>query len=412
MARSGHTINEMPRSAILLACTALVLSACSSSDPIDETTTSISVTTTSTVPDGTTVATETTSTTAPLDGRQIVMVVDELRAVALAETAQRFTTDTGIEVLFDIQPRAEILDRSREGDVDIFMGPHTWAPGLLEANAVQTIPTSARDWTRRAFEAFASPEGLIAVPFSAESLVLYWNTELLEDEPTDLLDGCGDVVESCIVMPGVGQAGGYHLSQFLMANSSAQLVEVQTLPDQTPGLLSLERLLDEQILILTSTTAARQTFASGAAAMLIGGPWDLGPLEDSGVPFAIVELPKAGDAKLTPPVSVQGMYLSSTAPLPDEATTFLVDYLASAETQTALHIHDRRAPVYLHLLAEISTWSDSFLASTESGFLIPFENVDVYWDEFGVALEEIAEGGDPEAAVGDALTRILERNAG
>ena len=77
--------------------------------------------------------------------------------------------------------------------------------------------------------------------------------------------------------------------------------------------------------------------------MFIGGPWDLGPIEDAGIGFAVDPLPSAAGFNLRAPTSVLGFYLASASPQSDAATTFLVDYLADASAQRALYLRDRRA---------------------------------------------------------------------
>ena len=406
----------MNRAAAIVVAAALVVSACSAADPVKDTSTSTQAPASSVAAGDTTeTTTETTSgTTEPTvepDGRRIVVVVDEIRAVALAETAAQFTADMGVEVVFDIRPLSEIRARAGDPDVDIFMGPHTWQTELDSKAATRPIEGVDDIWSNQALDAFRLSAGVMAaVPFSAESLVMFRNTDLLAAAPLDLSDGCGDIPQSCVVMPGLGAGGGYHMTPFLMGGAVNDLDSAFETPD--PGALeALGDLIDAGTLELMSITAARQAFIAGSAAMFIGGPWDLGPIEDAGIGFAVDPLPSAAGFNLRAPTSVLGFYLASASPQSDAATTFLVDYLADASAQRALYLRDRRAPVH-SALDDLGDTARALAAGVNDGFLLPQGDLAVYWKELGLALEEIVGGVDPATAVISAGQRIAERLGG
>ncbi len=414
----------MSRSAAFVVAAVLFVSACTSPDSPDTTALPGSAQSpASAAPGEATVTTETEAGSEPESesdttdssmaavGTSIVVVVDEIRAVALATTAARFTKNTGVEVVFDVHPRSEILRVASEPVVDIFMGPHLWSRELISTDEIVAIDgLDPTDWSAPAARAFSGLGGMVAVPFSAESLLLFRNTTLLAEAPGDLGTACPEPVDRCMVMPGLGTAGGYHLTPFLMAGASAPLDE-QVANFGGPGAAvdALGRLVADGTVELASITAARRAFTSGEAALFLGGPWDLGPIEDSAISFAVGRLPAAGGVALSAPVSVQGFYLAAGAPQSQAATMFLVGYIAQAQAQRELYLRDRRAPVHRDLIDTLGPHATAMAEAVAAGFVLPPINLQIYWEELGEALQEIAAGADPVAAVQAAASRIDQR---
>ena len=402
----------MARLASLVLAIALVVGACTSSSPPDPTLPGSGTATTATTQPGeeateTTIEEATDTSEVPTSGESITVVVDALRAVALADTMARFTADTGVAVVLDVQTFDEIRSRADDPDVDIFMGPHVWRDELEAGGFIVAAVALEPVWSNQAVDAFlGAGSRMMAVPFSAESLVLYRNTELVPDVVVDLADGCQNDDVACIAMPGFGEAAGYHLTPFLMSEANRSIDDVLANPSPGP-LADLVDLVNNGVVSLGSIRASRDDFLTGRAALFVGGPWDLGPIEDSGIPFVVQYLPPLRGRSLAAPAAVQGFYLSATAPHGAEAEVFLADYLASATTQTDLWLRDRRAPV--HLLVEPDELASAFATGVNDGFLLPQADLEVYWEELGVAAEAMYAGADPVAAVTAAAARIEER---
>ena len=401
----------MSRFASLMLAFALVIGACTATQPPDETSSSSSATSpTPTVRDETTPSSGTgitVDTTAPSSG-SIVVVVDLIRAVGLADTVARYTAATGVDVILDVQPHENIFARASDPDVDVFLGPHIWRDALLGEGRISVIEDlDPGRWSPKATEAFTTADGMVAVPFSAESLVLYVRSDDERTLPSDLLDACEDP-RPCFVMPGFGEAGGYHVTSFLMAGArqglEAQLHDPVAL---SAGLSAFVDIAGSDDHMLATVSAARADFLRSTR-MFVGGPWDLGPIEDSGISFEVLALPNVGSIQLSSPVAVQGFYLSASAPNPSAASSFLLDFLAGDQTQRDLWLRDRRAPVLVQL-DDLGSIADSFARGVDRGFLLPQGDVEIYWEELGAALEQIYNGADPLEAIGAAVVRIDER---
>lgn len=402
----------MSRQVASLLAFVLALTACVTTEPPDASSTSS--TTAVTQPGDSTTTTEpptdtTTATTEPAETKTITVLVDDLRAVALAAPAAAFTEEAGIEIVFDVAPLDEIRVRAASEGVDIFMAPHTWRTELEEQGAVASFDLDTSAFVAAAVEAFGSGTDVVAVPFSAEALVLYRNTDLWPDavgDLSDLIAAC-DEVPSCLLMPGLGAAGGFHFSAFAMAGSTDPMPDGLGSAAARPALRTFERLVTSGALRLESTIAARQAFLAGTVPLFIGGPWDLGPVEDSGIPFAVQALPSAGATPLRPPVSLLGFHLSATAPEAEAAQQFL-ERLATAETQAELHARDRRAPVHRQLVEDAGAPFAAFAEAVAGGYLLPAGDTGSVWAALGGAVERIRSGTPADEALAAALETLEE----
>ena len=405
----------MTRNVSLVLAALIVLGSCTTTEPVDETTSTRAVVGTSSTQPGPDVSTsteatgDTTDTSRASSGGSIVIVVDAIRAVALADTVARFTSTTGVDVILDVQPPENILTRAGDDDVDIFMGPHIWRDNLIDQGLISVIDDmDPTQWTTRAAEAFTTRDGMVAVPFSAESLVLYARTNDGSEPTEDLLAACGPSSTSCFVMPGFGEAGGYHLAPFLMADAVQDFVDQLHDPvAMSNGVAAFVQLAHSDDHVLTTVSDARVAFLRSTL-LFVGGPWDLGPIEDSGMAFSVAPLPRVGNVQLSAPVSVQGFYLSSTAPNFSAATTFLSKFITLEQPQRDLWLRDRRAPVS-EWLDDLGPIADAFAQGVEQGFLLPQGDLEVYWEELGAAAEQIYAGADPLAAIVAATARIDRR---
>ena len=406
----------MARLAPLGLAITLLFGACTTTQPVDQTSTSViagTSTTTESSEEGPAETTQSSGTettvnaTAPSSG-SIVVVVDLIRAVGLADTAARYTAASGVEVILDVQPHENIRARASDPDVDIFIGPHIWRDALLDEGLISVVDGLDPDrWSQKATEAFTITDGMVAVPFSAESVVLYVRSDKERAVPNDLLGACEDP-RPCFVMPGFGEAGGYHVTSFLMAGArqglEAQLHDPAAL---SAGLGAFMDIAESDDHVLTTVSAARADFLRSAR-IFVGGPWDLGPIEDSGISFEVLPLPNVGSIQLSAPVAVQGFYLSANAPNTSAASSFLLDVLAGDQTQRDLWLRDRRAPVHADL-DDLGSIADAFSRGVDQGFLLPQGDLEIYWEELGAALEQIYTGADPLEAIAAAVVRIDER---
>ncbi len=349
---------------------------------VDPPATTSPATTTSTV--GTT-STTTTVVQAPVVV-PILVWTDQPSAAVVTEAAAKFTADTGIPIdvaAMDLQSiRTEVETGS--ATPDIFLGEHTWADGLLAEGLISPTDMGTVDDAFLAFalDAFTRDSGLLAVPAGIEMPVLYRNTDLAPDLPSDaaaMLAACTaveDEVSGCLGFPTDDPAAGY---AFLMAfggyavgfDAGTQIDDVGFHKEEA---IAGADWMDEQVtsgLIdpeLVGVEAA-DLFREGQLPFLWVRPSDAGEMPES-VPLAVSPFPPVDGEAPIPLIDVLGYFMSSTAAQPAPALTFLVEYLADPEPLLEWAAATGLAPVRLGALAELVDTNP-----TAQGFGLPLEAV-------------------------------------
>jgi arabinogalactan oligomer/maltooligosaccharide transport system substrate-binding protein len=139
-----------------------------------------------------------------------------------------------------------------------------------------------------------------------------------------------------------------------------------------------------------------ELFNTGQAAYTIQGPWAISAFPD--VDVAVNPIPSAGGETASPFVGVQGFYLSSQSENALLATDFLVNYLATEDSQRALYEADPRIPAYSTLAEEVAEDPiiAGFLASSQNGVPMPsIPEMGSVWDFWNAAQSQIITGADP-----------------
>jgi len=90
-------------------------------------------------------------------------------------------------------------------------------------------------------------------------------------------------------------------------------------------------------------------FETGKAPFIMAGPWALGRIRESGIPYAITNFPGGG----YPFAGTQGFFINVQSENVLLAQAFLNEFIASEDTMLKLYKADPRPPAYLPALAKI-----------------------------------------------------------
>ena len=123
--------------------------------------------------------------------------------------------------------------------------------------------------------------------------------------------------------------------------------------DSAPQLLAAARWLDDMFKAGhlqpdTDWEIMHAMFEAGDAAMMITGPWALGRIRESGVPYAVGPIPAATDEG-RPFLGVHGFMVSAFSEERLLAETFLLEFVATEETMRALYDAIPHASAFLPL---------------------------------------------------------------
>ena len=152
-------------------------------------------------------------------------------------------------------------------------------------------------------------------------------------------------------------------------------------------------------------------FESGDAAMIMTGPWALPRIRQSGIPYAISDIP-AGDAGPGQPmIGGQGFMISAFSENQLLAQAFLTDFMATSDAMLAMYNIDPRPPAYLPALESITEEAmGQFQSAGANGIPQPaIPEMASVWGSWGNALQFIINGElEPADAYTQAEAQIVE----
>ena len=352
--------------------------------------------------------------------------VDVMRSLA-----DSFSETTGVEIVVqevDIDDvRGEILGAGSSGRApDIFIGEHVWAGELEAAGLVVPLDLDAARgrFLDAALDGFNVDGRLYAVPASVEAMAMYRNTGLVAEAPEtwdELRGACASiVVDACVAVPGGGgDPDAYAQFSFLSAfggfvfdYDDATGFDAASVGIDAAATVSGARFLEQQVIdgVIPDAgyVAAKQLFVDGRAAFWLSGPWELDAIAETGVAFAVSPIPTMGEGPARPFVGATGWYVSATSMRAELAQTFLVDHVATDDTQrefVASGATDSAWSAVAQSLPESSP-SRAFAESAANGVAIPnlVAMADV-WGPLGEGLEQLRRG---DLGAADALAQAAD----
>ncbi len=363
---------------------------------------------------------------------ELVIWADETRANVIQEIGTAFQEATGVGVviqtteLSEIRSQIQVAAPAGEGP-DIFVGSGEWTGELVANELIAPVDLDSRatEFETVALEMFSLDGTLFALPYSTETIAMYYNADLVTDVPTTMDEvalACQELpaIENCIGLPGGGTvADAFHNFPFIASQgggifaydrstgydgSTVQLDSSETIA----GVQTLAALVDEGIVRSVDYEAAKALFYEQKQPFWITGPWELGPLNDSDLNWGVTTIPRVDGTTPPPLVGGLGFFVSAHAEHAVIAETFLLDYVATQETMQALFEADPRPPAHKPTLA--ATSSDPaqavFAASAATGLPRPnIPEMSSVWGPLGVNLLGVRNG---EISPADAMTNAQE----
>lgn len=355
---------------------------------------------------------------------ELTVWVDADRADVLADAAADFESDTGIAVNLVQQDFGEIRDQfvsqvpTGEGP-DIAVGAHDWL-GVLVTNGVAApveLGDALEDFEDVAIEAWSHDGQVYGMPYSIENIALLRNADLVDEAPESFDEMIQLGEESGASYPFVvgldpQEADPYHLYPFQMSfgapvfgqNEDGSYDPEELLIGNEGGAEFAEWMAEQGDAAVLNTNIdgdlASETFDDGDAAFQLTGPWNVPSAVEAGITVEVDAIPSAGDQAAQPFAGVQGFFLSAQSENTMAATTFLVDYIGSAEVQTALYEVGGRAPALSESFESALSDDDIVAGFGEVGAeAVPMPSVPemgAVWDFWGASQAAIINGeGDP-----------------
>lgn len=228
--------------------------------------------------------------------------------------------------------------------------------------AAQDLGAKAADFDPVSVEAFSYGGTLYGLPYAVESVGFFCNADIVDAAPAtyDEIQAASQEAKDSGALTqyfALQSADPYHnepintaFGGYIFGTSDAGYEACDVGLDSEGAIAYLTwldtmvkaGLLDPNV----DGSTAETLFKEGKAACIITGPWNVGPFTDAGVNFTMSPFPTAAQDG-SPFVGVQGFMINSFSPNKVLAQSFLLDYIGTAEVQTALYEAGDRPPAYM-----------------------------------------------------------------
>jgi maltose/maltodextrin transport system substrate-binding protein/arabinogalactan oligomer/maltooligosaccharide transport system substrate-binding protein len=305
------------------------------------------------------------------DRPDLLIWADTTRAPALQPLAEQFSADFGVlaEVqeigMGDIRANLPVAGPAGEGP-DILIAAHDWIGELVLNGSVVPLDLGdkAAEFSTAALNLFTYGGELYGMPYAVENVAFFRNPDLVPDAPATwddvkaiseqlVADGKsqygflpqgGDPYHYFPIMSafggyvfGLDESGNYNANDVGIdsegAIASAEWLSSMVRAGLIPAALDYDTMLTN--------------FETGAAAMVITGPWALPRLKENGATYAISNIPAGPAGPGRPFIGGQGFMISAFSENQLLAEAFLLDFMAATEPMQALYDVDPRPPAYL-----------------------------------------------------------------
>jgi arabinogalactan oligomer/maltooligosaccharide transport system substrate-binding protein len=357
----------------------------------------------------------------------------------LQQVADRFATDTGVEVEFvqreiNAQAISNFITQSPTGQApDIIVSPHDNL-GQLAANGVVApiqLGERAEEFTDNAQDAVVYNGVSYGVPYAVENVALVRNNDLTTQEPAtfDELRAIGHQVmqEQGIRYPFTvsqsPEAGDpYHLYS-LQTSFGAEVFERTPEGEYTSNLTmggedghAFARYLQDlgktgDLQTSMTPDIAKESFLTGQSAFHMAGPWELTEIEAAGMDVTVLPVPPAGDEAARPFVGVQAFFVNANAPNPIAAQDFAANYLTLPESQTAMYESTGRPPASEVAIERMEgdPLRSAYAQIAETGLPMPaIPAMGAVWEFWGTTENAIVDGRGEPVQLWDRMIANIE----
>jgi maltose-binding protein MalE len=273
---------------------------------------------------------------------------------------------------------------------------------------------------------------LYGMPYATENVAFVYNTDLVQEPPTtwsEVTELSAQLEEAGTVEQGFihQESDPYHFFPILTAfggyvfGLTDQGYNAEDVGIDSEGAIAAATWLDNMYKEGHLKTGAavnydimHAQFGEGAAAMMLTGPWALPAIRESGVPYAVANIPSETQ-EAQPFLGVQGFMISQFSQDPLLAQTFLQEYIANEESMQAIFDADPRPSAFLPVREAIEDPDlAAFAAAGENGLPMPaIPEMSAVWTAWGNALTFIGQQSeDPAVAFQQAAEQIRNTIAG
>ena len=295
---------------------------------------------------------------------------DDTRAPILQDLADEVLAAYNLELVVELKSAIrddfQVAAPLGEGP-DIIVIAHDQAGTLVSNGLLADVDLGDKkaDFAAKALEACTFDGKLYCLPYATENMAFFYNTDLVQTAPTTwdevLTVGRALKAEGKVeyVMAVTGTTydayplftsfGGYIFGkndngdwnpEDLGVDSEGMIAGVKWLAD---GVAAGDLPAD------WDWANNHALFETGKAPFIMAGPWALGRLRESGVPYAIANFPGGG----YPFAGTQGFFINAQSENVLLAQAFLNEFVATEDVMLKLYEVGQRPPAYLPALEKV-----------------------------------------------------------
>lgn len=348
---------------------------------------------------------------------ELLVWVDEARSGVVQQVGERFTEEHGVEIDVQMMGSGDIRDQlgvagpAGEGP-DILIGAHDWLGQLVSNGLLEPIELGQKrdQFLDAALQAYTYNGELYGMPYQMDNVAFFRNTELVPEAPEtwDEVTQIAAELESSgqVELGYVRQEGDpYHFFPIQTAfggyvfgrtdNGSYDPTDVGI---DSEGSIAAAQWLQSMVenghmRDGVDYDIMHSMFEDGDAAMIITGPWALPRLRESGVPYAISDIPdQRADGR--PFIGVQGFMISAFSENKLLAQTFLTEFIATEEVMIDLYEAVPRPIAYEPARDDVSDQDiAAFGAVGENGLPMPaIPEMSAVWSAWTDAIVLVTQG--------------------
>ncbi len=367
--------------------------------------------------------------------------VDADRARALEDVAKTFEKEKGVKVNLVVKDYGKIRDEftaqvpTGKGP-DITIGGHDWIGAFVKDGIVAPVELGdkAADFEKVAVEAVTYDSKTYGLPYAIENIAILRNTALAASTPAtfDEMIAAGKAAgtEYPFVVGLDPQASDpYHLYPFQTSFGNAVFARNAdgsydasklTIGDESgqkfAAWLTAQGDTGTKVLNLNlSGDLAKEAFNAGKSPYFLTGPWNVADAEKAGIKLSIDAIPSAGGSEAQPFAGVQAFFVSAKSKNALVANEFLVNYIATADVQTALFKAGGRPPALTESFE--AAQSDPIVAgfAKVGANAVPMPSIPQMgsvWDDWGKTQAALIKGTADPAATWVAMATTIQGKLG